>query len=178
MQNVFWKEDKRSFSNSHSAPITLPMIISFETFKVIYAIHWVWKTKMENQIVARSGALMSTMIKGQIISHFTDDRHCNRVGTFYPESDEPFDLIANCSSFWHDKKLKIHPMNFTSEEYMDNIQIASYIGMSLNIIVVLGYLFSFRSKIMSESGVDRVKIFAKIAYGFFWPLADSISGNN
>ena len=37
--------------------------------------------------------------RSDYITFFTDDTHCNRVGTFYPESDEPFDLIANCSSF-------------------------------------------------------------------------------
>ena len=69
-------------------------------------------------------------------------------------------------------------MNFTSEEYMNNIQIAAYVGMGLNTAVIVAYFISFWIlKIKKESGCDKLKLFAKIAYGFFWAFADSISGD-
>ena len=68
-------------------------------------------------------------------------------------------------------------MNFSSEEYMDNIQTSAYIGMGLNIAVVMGYLIAFRNIIKSESGhCRRFKLIMKILYAFFWPVADSITG--
>ena len=99
------------------------------------------------------------------------------MGIFYPDSNDTFDPFHDCPSFWHDKKIKINPMNFTSEEYMSNIQTAAYIGMALNTAVIVAYLFSFKGIIMSEPGCDKLKLFIKIAYGFFWCFADSISGN-
>ena len=56
-----------------------------------------------------------------------------RVGTFYPDSDSPFDPLVDCSNFWLDKKIKINPMNYTSEKYMDNIQTSAYVAMGLNV---------------------------------------------
>ena len=103
-----------------------------------------------------------------------------RIGTFYPDSDSitnPFDPLVDCSNFWRDKKIKINPMNFTSEEYMDNIQTSAYVGMGLNVAVVIAYLISFRSRINDESGCcSKFKLIMKIIYAFFWPVADSISG--
>ena len=101
----------------------------------------------------------------------------NRIGTFYRDSDEPFDPINDCPFFWRDKKIKINPVNFTSEEYMDNIQITAFVGMGLNTAVIVAFFISFWSKIKKESGCDRLKLFAKIAYGFFWAFADSITGD-
>ena len=61
---------------------------------------------------------------------------------------------------------------------MDNIQTSAYIGMGLNIVVVLIYLISFRSRIKDESGCcSKFKLVMKIFYAFFWPAADSISGS-
>ena len=111
------------------------------------------------------------------------DNHTNsfRIGTFYPDSDsitDPFDPLEDCPDFWIDKKIKINPMNFTSEEYMDNIQTSAYVGMGLNIVVVIIYLISFRSRIKDESGCcSKFKLIMKIIYAFFWPVADSISGS-
>ena len=67
-------------------------------------------------------------------------------------------------------------MNFTSEEYMENIQTSAYVGMGLNIAVVMGYLIAFRWIISWESGCSKFKLIMKIVYAFFWPVADSISG--
>ena len=100
-----------------------------------------------------------------------------RVGSFYPDSDSPFDPLVDCSNFWLDKKIKINPMNYTSEKYMDNIQTSAYVAMGLNVAVVLAYLISFRSRINGESGCcSKFKLIMKIIYKFFWPVADSISG--
>ena len=91
--------------------------------------------------------------------------------------NKSFDPLVDCSDFWLDKKIKINPMNFTSEEYMDNIQTSAYVGMGLNIAVVIGYLIAFRNIIKSESGrCRRFKLIMKILYAFFWPVADSITG--
>ena len=101
-----------------------------------------------------------------------------RIGTFYPESDTPFDPLVDCSEFWRYRKIKIKPMNFTSEEYMDNIKRNAYIGMGLNIAVVTAYLLSFSCKIMKKSGSRRkFKFFIKILNGFVWSLVDSITGS-
>ena len=68
-------------------------------------------------------------------------------------------------------------MDFTSEAYMDNIQTSAYVGMGMNIAVVMIYLISFRSKIKDESGCcAKFKLIMKIFYAFLWPVADSISG--
>ena len=91
--------------------------------------------------------------------------------------NKSFDPLVDCSDFWLDKKIKINPMNFTSEEYMDNIQTSAYVGMGLNIAVVMIYLISFRSNIKEEFGCcSKFKLLMKITYAFFWPVADSISG--
>ena len=101
-----------------------------------------------------------------------------RIGTFYPESDTPFDPLVDCSEFWRYRKIKIKPMDFTSEEYMDNIKRNAYIGMGLNIAVVTAYMLSFSCKIMKKSGSRRkFKFFIKILNGFVWSLVDSITGS-
>ena len=64
-------------------------------------------------------------------------------------------------------------MNFTSEDYMDNIQTSAYVGMGLNIAVVVIYLISF----WCTGHCTRFTLSVRIVYGFFWPVADSISGN-
>ena len=102
------------------------------------------------------------------------------MGIFYPDSNETFDPFHDCPSFWRDKKIKINPMNFTSEEYMNNIQIAAYVGLAFNVAVVVAYFISFtyfKRIIVGETWCDKLKFFAKIAYGFFWPLIDSITGD-
>ena len=99
------------------------------------------------------------------------------MGIFYPDSNATFDPFHDCPSFWRDKKIKINPMNVTSEEYMSNIQTAAYIGMALNAAVIVAYLVSFKGIIKNESGCDRLKLITKIVYGFFWSFTDSISGN-
>ena len=67
-------------------------------------------------------------------------------------------------------------MNLTSEEYMDNIQIYAYVGMGLNIAVIMGYLIAFGGIINAESGCSKFILIMKIVYAFFWPVADSLSG--
>ena len=99
------------------------------------------------------------------------------MGIFYPDSNETFDSFHDCPSFWRDKKIKINPMNFTSEEYMNNIQISAYVGMALNVAVVVAYFISFKKIIQEQTGRDRLKFFAKIGYAFFLPLVDSITGD-
>ena len=54
----------------------------------------------------------------------------------------------DCPPFWKspNKTIEIRAANFTNEEYMDNIQIAAYIGMSLNVAMVILFLVTFKGK--------------------------------
>ena len=63
-------------------------------------------------------------------------------------------------------------MNFSREEYMDNIQTSAYVGMGLNVAVVIIYLITFHC----TGHCSKIKIALKISYAFFWPVADSITG--
>ena len=56
---------------------------------------------------------------------------------------------------------------------MDNIQISAYVGMGLNVVVVIIYLITF----LCIGHCGKIEIALKICYAFFWPVADSISGN-
>ena len=71
----------------------------------------------------------------------------------YPQTKEALNS-QDCPSFWQDCKIRINPVDFTNrnssltQEYgMKNIKTAVYVGMSLNIAIVLLFLISFRHKL-------------------------------
>ena len=51
-----------------------------------------------------------------------------------------------CPEFWNSRKINITHVDFKNEKYMDNIQTAAYIGMSLNVAMVILFLITFKGK--------------------------------
>ena len=59
------------------------------------------------------------------------------MGTYYPVRDDPYFDSSECPLFWRHHKIRVVPVNFTNEEYHDNIKIAAMSGMVINIIGVI-----------------------------------------
>ena len=76
------------------------------------------------------------------------------MGTFYPDDDGPFDPETDCPPYWRnlDNRITINHVNFTSAEYMDNIQVSAYIGMAINILIVAIWFISFKNKFVQIDG--------------------------
>ena len=103
------------------------------------------------------------------------------MGTYYPEDDAPFDPETECPPYWRnlDNRININPVNFTSEEYMDNIQVSAYIGMAINIIVVAIWFISFKNKFVKIDGCcDQFKFGGRLLIKFLAPLIDSVLGKS
>ena len=112
--------------------------------------------------------------------------------TYYDEVNQI--RHVNCPLFWkaEDKRIHIKPLDFESEDYMDNIQTAAYIGMGLNIAMVMLFLFTFKGKFkklykayyesVSWKCIFLPKVFMRWFYVLFpffealSPLSDSIFG--
>ena len=59
------------------------------------------------------------------------------MGTYYPAKDDPYFDASQCPSFWQHHKIRVVPVEFSNEEYYDNIKIAAMTGMGFNIIGVI-----------------------------------------
>ena len=59
------------------------------------------------------------------------------MGTYYPVKDDPYFDSSECPLFWRHHKIRVVPVNFTNEEYYNNIKIAAMSGMGFNIIGVI-----------------------------------------
>ena len=113
--------------------------------------------------------------------------------------DNGFKRTINCTPFWQSpgKFIDISPLNFTSAESkdyirIDNIQTAAYIGMGLNIAMVILFLFTFKGKFKKLYKVHYTSVKWKcitlptffmrwfyVLFPFFEalsPLSDSILG--
>ena len=58
------------------------------------------------------------------------------MGTYYPVKDDYYFDSSECPLFWQYHKIKVVPVNFTNEDYIDKIKIAAMTGMGFNIIGV------------------------------------------
>ena len=59
------------------------------------------------------------------------------MGTYYPVKDDPYFDSSECPLFWQQNKIRVVPVNFTTEEYYDKIKIAAMSGMSFNLLGVI-----------------------------------------
>ena len=57
-----------------------------------------------------------------------------RIGVFYPDLTPDFSY-DDCPEFWQNNKININVLNMRKEDYMKNIQISSYVGIALDVIV-------------------------------------------
>ena len=69
-----------------------------------------------------------------------------RIGEYYTKIDDSNSV--DCPPFWNSRKINISRVDFKKEEalYMDNIQTAAFIGMSLNVAMVILFLVTFKGK--------------------------------
>ena len=67
-----------------------------------------------------------------------------RIGKYYSEIDDSSSV--DCPPFWNSRKIIISHVNFKNETYMDNIRTAAFIGMSLNVAMVILFLVTFKGK--------------------------------
>ena len=102
------------------------------------------------------------------------------MGIFYPnEKNSTFNATRDCPPYWRNPKnrITINPVNFTSEDYMANIQVSAYIGMGINILVVALWFISFKNKFLKIEGCcDSFKFGWKLLIKFLAPLIDSVLG--
>ena len=109
-------------------------------------------------------------------------RICFRMGTFYPnDTKSTFNATTDCPPYWRNprNRITINPVNFTSEEYMDNIQVSAYIGMGINILVVCIWFVSFKDKFLKIEGCwNSFRFGGKLLIKFLAPLIDSVLGKS
>ena len=128
-----------------------------------------------------------------------------RIGQFYPNLTSDFDM-ADCPKFWKSTKIQINVLNMGEEDYMDNIQISSYIAIVLDILVGIGgflivwkysklrLVYNDREQVNDElgpwslfgcsvgpfkpfDGFGKMKfILLKIILAFGLPLSDTVLG--
>ena len=69
-----------------------------------------------------------------------------RIGEYYSKIEDSNSVV--CPPFWNSRKINIRHIDFKKEEglYMDNIQTAAFIGMSLNVAMVILFLVTFKGK--------------------------------
>ena len=69
-----------------------------------------------------------------------------RIGEFYPDLTPDFSF-DDCPQFWQNNKIKINVLNMGNEDYMKNIQVSSYIGIALDVIVeIVVFYYVWRGK--------------------------------
>ena len=118
-----------------------------------------------------------------------------RIGEFYPDLTPDFSY-DDCPEFWQNNKININVLNMGNEDYMKNIQISSYVGITLAVIVeIVAFYYTWRGASYYDEDNDlmvyggmrtvfknkslcgKIKfIFIKIIIGFGLSFADTITG--
>ena len=126
-----------------------------------------------------------------------------RIGTYYPELTADFSF-DDCPEFWQNRKVTVYVMNLKNADYMNNVQVAAYTAIGLDILVgILSLVFNWCSGALkkhynkSEDKLGPLKIicgfqlgpfqmchgFGKVKFlvftiiiGFGMPLTDTVSG--
>ena len=127
------------------------------------------------------------------IIYFSDKKCTTNETQFYESAEE--DINVKCPPFWQNKtkRISIKPLDFTSTDmdYME-IQTSAYIGMGLNIAMVILFLVTFKGKFkklykahytsVSWKRIKLPEFFMRWFYVLFpffealSPLSDSILG--
>ena len=92
------------------------------------------------------------------------------MGTYYPE--DPYFDSSECPLFWQHNKIRVVPVNFSTEEYYDNIKIAAMSGMAFNIIGVVVIFISLLTKDDFKAELKAMRLKEKL---FVRDLVVSIS---
>ena len=80
------------------------------------------------------------------------------MGTYYPEKDDHCFNSTECPLFWQYHKIPLVPVNFTNEEYYDNVKIAAMSGMAINIIgVVISSCVLINSLLKKDYFVEELR---------------------
>ena len=112
-----------------------------------------------------------------------------RIGEFYPDLTPDFSY-DDCPEFWQKNKINISVLNMGKEDYMKNIQISSYVGIALAVIVeIIAFYYVWRGRsyydedtgmktvYKNKSRFGKIKfIIVKIIIGFGLSFADTIIG--
>ena len=80
------------------------------------------------------------------------------MGTYYPEKDDHCFNSTECPLFWQYHKIRVDPVNFSNEEYYENIKIAAMTGMGFNIIgVIISSIVLIKSLLKKNYFIEELK---------------------